>query len=164
MLSLGRLRLTSQDVKPCVPFMVTVLSSWRNTGGLTVLQNKYEAQRAVLKNGMVLSGSVMIGVQPLTRQHQSLFDGSRDEDPGMKVPETKIEPPQLPTGKVGVYHMTQRTMFMLLYCRNQVALVSTNVFGCRTCCCPCLERRDGPKLWSSYGARSNLLCLQYSSA
>lgn len=66
------------------------------------LQNKYEAQRAVLKNGMVLSGSVMIGVQPLTKQHQCLFDGSRDEDPGMKVPESKIEPPQLPTGKVGL--------------------------------------------------------------
>lgn len=69
---------------------------------LSALQNKYEAQRAVLKNGMVLSGSVMIGVQPLTKPHQGLFDGSRDEDPGMKVLDSKIEPPQLPTGKVRV--------------------------------------------------------------
>lgn len=71
-----------------------------NSDGAAALQNKYEAQRAALKNGMVLCGSVMIGVQPLTSQHQSLFDGNRDEDPGMKVPESKIEPPQLPTGKV----------------------------------------------------------------
>lgn len=68
---------------------------------------------------MVLCGSVMIGVQPLTSQHQSLFDGNRDEDPGMKVPESKIEPPQLPTGKVRSYLLCRASLLSsALHCER----------------------------------------------
>lgn len=65
-----------------------------------LLQNKFEAQRALLKNGMILRNCVMVGVQTLAMQHKSFFDGSKDDEAAMKVPESKLEAPPLPTGKV----------------------------------------------------------------
>lgn len=57
-------------------------------------QTKYEAQRALLKNGLVLSASVMIGVQPLASQFRPLFD-STSEDLSMSVPPSSLKEQEL---------------------------------------------------------------------
>lgn len=56
---------------------------------------KYEAQRALLKNGLILSASVMVGVQPLAQQHTHLFDGGADEDALLQVPPVAEKQQQL---------------------------------------------------------------------
>ncbi|DBA67582.1 hypothetical protein WJX79_007487 [Trebouxia sp. C0005] len=55
---------------------------------------KYEAQRALLKNGLVLSASVMIGVQPLASQFKPLFD-STSEDLSMSIPPSSLKEQEL---------------------------------------------------------------------
>ena len=61
------------------------------------LQTKYEAQRALLKNGMVLSTSIMIGVQPLANQFKHLFDSPAEvaEDSSMKIPSSTLKEQEL---------------------------------------------------------------------
>lgn len=58
---------------------------------------KYEAQRALLKNGMVLSASIMLGVQPLANQFKHLFDtpADRHEDSSMKIPSSSLKEQEL---------------------------------------------------------------------
>ena len=48
----------------------------------------------MLKNGLVLSASVMIGVQPLASQFRPLFD-STSEDLSMSVPPSSLKEQEL---------------------------------------------------------------------
>ena len=59
------------------------------------LQSQYEAHRALLKNGMILSVSVMIGVQPLAKQHAHLFDSPADEETVLQAPPVSNQQQQL---------------------------------------------------------------------
>lgn len=58
---------------------------------------KYEAQRALLKNGLVLSAATMIGVRPLVSQYKHLFDSPADaiEDSSMKIPSSSLKEQEL---------------------------------------------------------------------
>lgn len=57
--------------------------------------NKYEAQRALLKNGLILSASIMIGVQPLAQQHLHLFDVDSERDTILQIPKVSDKQQQL---------------------------------------------------------------------
>lgn len=57
--------------------------------------SKYEAQRALLKNGLILSASIMIGVQPLAKQHMHLFDANSEEDAILRLPKVSDKQQQL---------------------------------------------------------------------
>lgn len=111
-------------------------------------QNKYEAQRALLKNGLILSASIMIGVQPLAQQHLHLFDVDSERDTILQIPKVsdkqqqlteKVNPQMLCCVRIGLMTSTAAAIHMMWSAPKGALRV------CRTCSFPCHQKGAGPR-------------------